>query len=156
MRRSRAWYLHEVAGHNFRLTNLQAALGCAQLEKLSVILSERKRVYETYRRLLAGFEGVTLQGFDREVEPVVWACALRLEPEAFPQGRNELMRRMLEAGVETRPGFYAATAMSHMYQAAEIPESEELSRWVLSLPFFATLTEEEIEYACSVLSSFRR
>lgn len=156
MRRSRAWYLHEVAGHNFRLTNLQAALGCAQLEKLSIIMSERRRVYETYKRSLAGFEGVTLQGFERKVEPVVWACALRLDPEAFPQGRDELMRQMLEAGVETRPGFFAATAMSHIYQASEIPVSEQLSRWVLSLPFYATLTEEQIQYACSVLSGFRR
>src|SRR5208282_226909 len=57
----RVRYWHEVAGHNFRMTNLQAALGCAQLEKIDQIIMERKRLHKTYERFLSNVSGVTLQ-----------------------------------------------------------------------------------------------
>jgi perosamine synthetase len=62
MNRQKVIYWHEVPGHNFRLTNLQAALGVAQLEKVEKIIEARKRVYETYHKLLNGIAGITQGG----------------------------------------------------------------------------------------------
>ena len=149
-------YWHEVAGHNFRLTNLQAALGCAQLEKIDRIVAERNRVYLTYRRRLERCEGAILQEFSNEVEPVVWAIAVKLITSAFPQGRDTVIEQLREMGIETRPGFYSAGMMHHLYATTPLAICDELSRQVLSLPSSPILTGEEIEYICSSLEGLRR
>ena len=69
MLRTRYW--HEVPGHNFRLTNLQAALGCAQFEKVEIISAERKRVHQTYRKHLSNVPGLELQFFAPEEDPTL-------------------------------------------------------------------------------------
>jgi perosamine synthetase len=99
------YYWHELAGNNFRLTNLQAALGCAQMERLESIVRERKRVYERYRMQLSETPGITPQHFPSEVDAVPWVFAVKLNPHSFPINRDDLMSRMCRAGIETRPGF---------------------------------------------------
>jgi perosamine synthetase len=149
-------YWHELAGHNFRLTNLQAALGCAQLEHLSTIVSERKRVQEHYVRRLTGIAGITMQHFHEHVDPVVWAVAVKLDPDAFRQGRDAVIDELLQKGIETRPGFYAASLMDHLYKdCPSLPVCEDLSRQIISLPTFPTLTSEQIDYVCDTLDGAR-
>jgi len=139
------YYWHELAGHNFRLTNLQAALGCAQLRYLNSVKSNRLRLHNQYRTHLENVAGLRMQLFIPEVEPVLWAMAIKLDREAFPQGRDEVMAAMAEAGIETRPGFYTARNFTYL-QGPLLPISEELSHQVISLPTFPSLTNEEIEY----------
>lgn len=154
MKRRRYW--HELAGHNFRLTNLQAALGCAQFEKLRTIAAARRRMDRSYRRRLARMSGVALQRYPGEVDPVVWAVAVRLDPRAYPQGRDAVIAQMKEGGIETRPGFHAPSEMSHLYKTRRIPESENLARQVISLPSIPTLNEDEFDRICGTLESLRR
>lgn len=142
-------YWHEVAGHNFRLTNLNAAIGCAQLEQISVIVRERERVYQTYKNLLEDMDGVILQQYSDQVEPVVWAIAVELKESAFPQGRDDVIDKLKQFGIETRPGFYSANTMPHIYGEMSLPICEKLSQQVISLPSSPTLTEEEIQYVCN-------
>ena len=148
-------YWHELPGHNFRLTNFQAALGCAQMEHLDRIIAERRRVHETYKANLGRLAGVALQEFRADVEPVLWAMAVRLDPRAFPQGRDAVIAQMKEAGVETRPGFYAPSAMS-FYDCPPLAACERLSQWIISLPTFPTLTDEEIGCICGCLKKLRK
>ncbi len=144
-------YWHEVAGHNFRLTNLQAAMGCGQLEHIEQIMCERKRVYDTYRRLLADAKGLTMQEMTAGVEPVVWAVALKLDRTAFPQGRDAVMEQMSAKGIETRPGFYPASAMHHLYGPQVLPVCDEVGGATLVLPSSPAITAAEIEYVCETL-----
>jgi perosamine synthetase len=146
-------YWHDVAGHNFRLTNIQAAIGCAQLERVDTIIVERNRVYLDYKLLLENIKGVALQAFPEGVEPVVWAIAVKLEASAYPQGRDAVIEQLQQLGIETRPGFYSASMMRHLYDAAPLPICEDLSRWILSLPSSPKLTGEEIKYVCSSLNT---
>lgn len=148
-------YWHEVPGHNFRLTNLQAAMGCAQLEILEQMIGERKRVYACYHTYLAKLPGVVLQRYNSDVDPVVWAVAARLDPQAFPQGRDAVMRELQAAGIETRNGFYAASLMTHLYHCPRLPVCESLSQSVISLPTFPALTEAQIETVCTKLKNLR-
>ncbi len=144
------YYWHELPGHNFRLTNFQAALGCAQMEHLDRIIAGRRRVHETYKANLGRLAGVALQQFTADVEPVLWAMAVLLDPRAFPQGRDAVMAQMKEAGVETRPGFYAPSAMS-FYDCPPLSVCERLSQQIISLPTFPTLRDDEIERVCGAL-----
>ncbi len=110
-----------------------------------------------YRHHLAGAEGLTLQTFAATVDPVVWVVAVKLEPRFFPQGRDAVMAGLSDAGIESRPGFYSANAMPHLYGGAHaIPICDELSAQIISLPSFPQLTAEEIARVCAALFKERR
>ncbi len=79
-------YWHEIPGNNFRLTNLQAALGVAQLEQFDRIVTERRRVYDHYRTRLRDIPGVTLQAMTPRASQLIWAIALKLDRFALPPG----------------------------------------------------------------------
>jgi perosamine synthetase len=149
--RRKKHYWHEVPGLNCRLTNMQAALGCAQMEKLECIIIERHRVYEAYEKRLSGMTGVKLQVFRPEVQAVVWAIAVRLDPEVFPQGRDNVLTQMLEVGIETRPGFYSPSQIDY-FNCKPLVTCDALAASVVSLPSYPTLTEQEIEHICLQLT----
>lgn len=149
-------YWHEVAGHNFRLTNLQAAIGCAQLEQVDTIIGHRARVHDAYVKRLPRIDGLSLQHFTADVDAVVWAIAVKLDPAAFPQGRDALIEQLKQLGIETRPGFYDSNAMPHLYEHSQTPHSDTISRQIISFPSSPTLTEDEIEFVCASLSSCKK
>ena len=149
-------YLHDLPGHNFRLTNLQAALGCAQLERLDSIVRERKRVHRTYTAALKDIGGLRLQAFRSEVEPVLWALALELDPAAYPQRRDAVIEQLAAEGIETRNGFYAASQHSIYPDCTALPICERLGSNVISLPTFPSLSDQQIGYICSRLAALRK
>jgi perosamine synthetase len=148
-------YWHEVPGHNFRLTNLQAAVGCAQLEFLDRIVAERKRVHRRYLANLDGAPGLAPQEFRPDVDPVLWAMAVRLDPAAYPQGRDGVAGQLADSGIETRPGFYPPDTMD-FYGQPPMPVCDAVAGQVLSLPTFPTLTDEQIDFICGRLRDVRR
>ena len=147
-------YWHELPGLNFRLTNMQAALGCAQLEKLDIIMRERQRVYKTYLKCLANIKGVTFQLFKPDVEKIVWAVGVRLDTSFFPQGRDSVLQQMLEIGIEIRPGFYSSSQIKY-FKCPQLKTCELLAGSIVSLPSYPSLTNNEIEYICQQLISLQ-
>ena len=149
-------YWHEVPGHNFRLTNLQAALGCAQFKKIDHIFAERRRVHASYRRLIEGQKGIILQRFDPDVEPVLWALAAELDQKYFPQGRDRVMAQLAEQGIETRNGFYSANQLKIYSNVKSIPVSDRLAKNVISLPTFPTLKDEQIDFIAKAIIALKK
>ena len=150
-------YLHEVAGYNFRLTNLQAALGCAQFERIEDIIAARRRMQAAYEERLSPVDGVTLQVFESDVEPVLWAVSARLDQAFFPQGRDAVIAHLQADGIETRNGFCSPVEMPHLYGSVnDIPVARALSDWVISLPSYPTLSVSDIDRVCASLLSVRR
>jgi perosamine synthetase len=137
-------YWHEVPGHNFRLTNMQAAIGCAQFECISEIERERIRVYEAYKHVLADLPQMAMQTITAGVTPLMWAVGIRLLPRHFPQGRDEVMQILASAGIETRPGFHAASEMVSLYHAPSTPVAAQLASEIISLPSSPTVTDQEV------------
>lgn len=152
----RTRYMHEVAGHNFRLTNLQAAIGCAQLEQIERIVAKRAEVYEAYRSRLEAMPGVVMQAIEVGVVPVMWAIGVRLDKDRYPQGRDAVMGGMSSLGIETRPGFYPASAMPHLYGPQQLPASEALAASILVLPSSPSLDTARIHRVCDALASLAR
>ncbi|MGB8225919.1 MAG: DegT/DnrJ/EryC1/StrS family aminotransferase [Sedimentisphaerales bacterium] len=149
------YYWHELAGHNFRLTNMQAAIGCAQMEMLNQKIAGRKRVHQQYKRHLSDNDGLVPQFFQPEVEAVPWAIAVKLNPRAYPQGRDTVMQQMRDAQIETRPGFCAPGFMNHLYTSAELPVCKDVSQQVIVLPAYSSLSDNQIEFICATLMSLR-
>lgn len=143
-------YQHMVPGANYRLTNIQAAIACAQLDRLAEFRVERVRVRERYRENLWFSPGVTLQEDAYGVEQLPWAVALQLDPRVFPQGRGGVMVEMAEAGIEVRPGF-GAPSRHDFLKAPPNKIADELSNQVIVLPTYPDLQDSEIDYICATL-----
>jgi perosamine synthetase len=140
-------YWHDVRGYNFRLTDLQAAVGCAQLERIEDVISRRRRIYGWYRGYLRDARGITWQAFHPETEPVVWTLALKLDPAFFKGDRDFVMSALSRAGIETRPGFYPFSVMP-LYKAPSLPVAREVAGRVICLPFYPDLLEEQVAFIC--------
>lgn len=147
-------YFHEVIGHNFRLTNLQAALGVAQMEHLDQIIANKKRVFARYQRNLENQAGIRMQRITLGCDPVMWAIAIYIDPQIFGQDRNALMETLYGHGIETRPGFYAFSDMP-IYQATPLPHSVDVSRNTVSLPSYTMISDNEIDHICNILLNQR-
>lgn len=149
-------YWHDVVGYNFRMTNMQAALGCAQLQHLDTIRSERARIHETYRKYLAAISQVRPQKFLNSCEPVMWAMAVKLDDSIsdlsnVERRRNTIIEAMRVKGIETRPGFYSASALP-AYECCPMPVADAISASVISLPTYIGLKEDDIRLICAVFS----
>jgi perosamine synthetase len=149
-------YWHDVVGFNFRLTNLQAAVGCAQLLHLGEIIERRRLIHRLYLDALASISEVSPQSYRREVDPVLWAIAVRLRSagsvEASRARRDAIVRRMAVDGIETRPGFYSLDLLAP-YGCPSLPVASETSANVISLPTFFDLSGAEIQRICSSLKA---
>jgi perosamine synthetase len=148
-------YWHDVVGYNFRLTNIQAAIGCAQLKHLPAIRAERARVHRAYRRHLSGLNSFREQLIPESVDAVLWAFAGRIAGddstvETIEGRRDEVMRLMKEQGIETRPGFYALNSMPP-YPGPNLPNSRRVAASVISLPTYPGLADEAIGRICDEL-----
>ncbi len=153
--RRKKHYWHEAPGLNFRLTNMQAAMGCAQMEQLNRIVAEKDRVYAVYREALLTTPGVCLQAFGPKVQAVVWAVAVRLDAAIYPQGRDAVLSQMLEAGIELRPGFYTPHQLPY-FDCPALPTCDALAASIVSLPSYPTLRQEDIERVCAQLMALSR
>lgn len=146
MRKSKR-YWHDAVGYNFRMTNLQAAMGCAQLDQLDFIRGERKRVYAAYRSNLSGDARFRIQHFEDAVDPVVWTFGVRLQPDGSALDRDRVIERLGEAGIETRPGFYPFSEMPP-YDCPDLPVTLDVSRNVILLPTYPDLDNGTIAHIC--------
>ncbi len=143
-------YWHDMIGFNFRSTNLQAAVGCAQLERIDEIIAKRRHVYAAYAECLCAIPGVSRQEFSPGVGAVVWAVAVRMDPAVCRRNRDEVARLMAREGIETRPGFYPFSDMP-IYNAPALPVATQIAPEILLLPSFADLSDAGINKICALL-----
>jgi perosamine synthetase len=135
-------YWHDVVGYNYRMTNIAAAIGLAQLERGKEFLQRKRQLADAYRAKLKGVP-VTFQA---EAEGTVnshWMVSILT---ATPEDRDPLRKRLAEAGVETRPVFYPVHSMP-MYAKSyrRHPVAEDLAWRGINLPSWPGLSEAQID-----------
>ena len=143
-------YWHPEIGFNYRMTNVQAAIGLAQLERIDDMLAIRRRNAAHYNQRLAETPGLTLPPQMAWAENVYWMYSVIIEDE-FGLTRNEVQARLREAGIETRPFFYPLHTLPMYNTGQSLPIAEDLGRRGLNLPSGATLTAEQIDFVCDTL-----
>jgi perosamine synthetase len=141
-------YWHIEPGFNYRLTNLQAAVGVAQLERVDRILGHKRAIEARYTEQLAGIPGLVLPGRLPWADPVCWLYTLRVT-EQLGITRDDLADRLLLNGIETRPVFHPLHRMPafsrYAGDAAAYPVSESAAATGLSLPSAVTLRQEDVD-----------
>jgi len=140
-------YYHEVVGYNARMTNLQGALGLAQVEQVEEHLRLRRRIENWYSDALWQVP-VETQKAPEGVVPAPWLWAMTVRSEAV---RDRLMAALTDAGVESRPVFPCLHQMPAHATQESFPVAEDLSRRGIVLPLYAEMTEGEVGEVCDVV-----
>jgi perosamine synthetase len=148
-------YWHTEIGYNYRMTNVQAAIGVAQLERIDELVAGRLRHAAHYRRRLAEVPGLTPPPCAEWAENVYWMYTVLVEDE-YGLDRDTLMARLRELGIETRPVFYPIHTLPMYQQGLHLPVAEEIGRKGINLPSGATLTPQNIDTVCDALVELRR
>jgi len=146
-------YWFPVIGYNYRMTNIQAAIGLAQMEQISARLAERRRVAEWYARYLEPLGQFLRLPVERDgVRHSFWMYTVLLK-DSVKLTRDEFIAGLAQAGVETRPVFYPMHLLPP-YQEAEgrYPVAESVARSGVSLPTHSLLTEEDIRYVADCIA----
>jgi perosamine synthetase len=142
----RYWY--DVVGFNYRMTNLQAAVGAAQVKKLDMLIARRRQLAAWYQeafRDLVEREMVTLPPDMPWAKSVYWMYSILVE-DRFGAARDELINSLKERGIETRPLFYPLHLMPP-YQHCDsgaFPVAEEVGRKGINLPSGPRVTREQV------------
>ena len=144
-------YWHDVVGYNYRMTNICAALGLAQLERADDLLRQKREIADRYREGLTGLP-VTFHEETKGVRHSFWMCSILV---AKPEQRDPLREALELAGIETRPLFYPIHTMP-MYAAKfqRHPIAEDLGWRGINLPSWPGLKAEQINEICSVINQF--
>lgn len=142
-------YWHDHIGYNFRMTNMQAAIGVAQLEEIQELLSKRFRIRATYNKYLEGLPYLTPQNEIPGRKSVPWLVSYLYE-NRVEAGREEFIQRAKGEGIDIRPFFFPLGSMPPytQYKRFETPVCLELSKKGFCLPTFPSLREEE----CKIIS----
>lgn len=153
-------FLHHHVGFNYRLSNVLAAIGLAQLERIEDLINRKKWIAEMYSEGLSDVEGVVLPAEKDWAENVYWMYCILIEDD-FGFSKDELRQELQKRGIETRSMFIPMNMQPFfhkmgLFKETRCPVAEGLSRKGLYLPSGADLTEEEITYVCDVLKDLGR
>ena len=138
------------AGLNYRMTDFQAALGLAQMDRLPAILSRRAALARAYTAALQGLSGVSTPRVPASAE-VAWQSYVVLLDERI--GRDGVQLRLRESGIETTLGTYALAAQPHYRTHPPLPSSLAAQQRSLSLPFHTRLADADVEHVVAALRS---
>jgi perosamine synthetase len=144
-------YWHPVVGYNYRMTNIQAAIGVAQMERVDWQLARRKEVVSWYQEELKGWEGITWQQTKGWARHAWWMFTAVLGQE-MDVDRDAVIAAMKERSIETRPVVYPMHQLPPYREAAKFgsfPVADRLSARGINLPTFADLTREDVAWVCS-------
>jgi perosamine synthetase len=148
-------YWHPVLGYNYRLTNLQAALGVAQMERVDEILASKRRIAETYGEHLGGLPGLRLPAEAPWASSVHWLYSVLIDEEAFGMSRDRVMDA-LSSEAETRPLFPPLHRQPIYDRGERLPVAEQLAATGLSLPSAPGLPPEEVRRVASLLADLSK
>ena len=151
-------FVHDEVGWNYRLTNVAAAIGLAQLEQLAGFVAVKRACHELYGELLADVPGIDLLGFQEGTAPNCWFHSVLVDETAFGRDREGLMQALAGQGIETRPvwGLLNEQAPFADCTAWRIERAGWFWRRVLNLPCSSDLGPGDVERVVAAIRAARR
>lgn len=147
-------YVHDEIGYNFRLTNIQAALGVAQLEQLQNILKRKKEIYHFYQKQLESKDGLSIFKTPDYADNNHWLNLLQIDSNDYGENREMLMKRLEDNGIQSRP-VWKLNHEQKPYkdcQHHKIEKAKELVENSLCLPSSSNLRNEDLYKIVDVLN----
>jgi perosamine synthetase len=148
-------YVHNEIGYNYRLTNLLAAMGCAQMEQLPEYIAAKRRIAALYTKTLGCLPGITPMPEAPWAYSTFWLYTILVDSRVFGMGSRALLRRLGQAKIQTRP-LWEPLHRSKAFAdcgAFDCPVADQLNRDALSLPSSVGIVEEDLQAVIGVLTS---
>ena len=139
----RQFYINEIS-YKYKMSNIQAALGLAQLERINELLEKKRRIYEWYTSSLGGKKGITLSAEKDWAKTNHWMSSILLE-DTVQIDREELRAKLKERNIDTRPIFPPISNFP-MFTKGKNPVAEFVGQRGINLPSPMTLTKEQADY----------
>ena len=140
------YFIHDEIGYNYRMLNLQAALGTSQIDQLESFIETKIKNYEIYKEELEKMEGLEILPFVEGIRANHWFYSLKIDKEKYGIGRDELLQKLVDAGIQTRP-IWGLIHQQKPYSACQSYEIEKALYYydrILNLPCSSNLTEKEV------------
>ncbi|MBR3402150.1 MAG: LegC family aminotransferase [Parasporobacterium sp.] len=142
------YYIHDEIGYNYRMTNLQAALGVAQMEELPAFIRRKQENFERYQEAFAGFELAELMSFRDGTDSNKWFYSLRIDRRRISASMREIITALEKKGIQTR-AIWGLINVQRPYENEETYQLEKAPYYaerILNIPCSTQITEEEIRY----------
>lgn len=144
-------YWHDIIGYNYRMTNIAAAIGLAQLEQVDKFIDRKIEISELYKKEL---ENLPLKVHESvgDVKHTYWMVSISCNNI---EDRESLRNYLREKGIETRPTFYPVHTMPmYDYKYQSLPVAEKLGWSGMNLPSYPELKDEEVKYVCECIKEY--
>jgi dTDP-4-amino-4,6-dideoxygalactose transaminase len=147
----------DMLGYNYRMTDLQGAVGLVQIEKLEGFIEERARWATWYRRALAGLDWLATPAEPAGGRHAWQAFVCRVDPDRAPLPRNEIMQRLQARGIATRPGTHAVHMLAYYkerygFVADDFPGAQDADANSMALPLHNRMSEDDYAYVVEALT----
>lgn len=154
-------YYFPITGYNFRLTNVAAAILCAQMERVEQIFSRRREIFHRYNETLGSLPGVGLQPVAEWAELSPWMYSCTIDPVRFGCTRDDLMAGLTKRGIETRPMFISLHTLPPFRENSRrrgevLPVTDRLSSQGVMLPTYTGLTNAEQNRVIAAIEEIQR
>ncbi len=152
-------FWHSMIGFSYRMTNLQAAVGVAQVERFAAFLKKKRQIASWYRQLLSGIPGIRFQTIPSDSISSYWMNGILVDKKAFGRNKNQLRGILADNGIETRSFFipmHLQPVYYHQFKGKRFPVSEMLCRDGFYLPSSVRLTRKDIERIALMVKAGRR
>ncbi len=152
------YFIHDEIGYNYRMLNLQAALGTSQIDKLESFIETKIKNYNIYKEELEKIEGLEILPFVEGIRANHWFYSLKIDKEKYGIGRDELLQKLVDAGIQTRP-IWGLIHQQKPYSACQNYEIEKALYYydrILNLPCSSNLTEKEVYQVIEKIKEFKK
>ena len=152
------YFIHDEIGYNYRMLNLQAALGTSQIDQLESFIETKIKNYNIYKEELEKIEGLEILPFVEGIRANHWFYSLKIDKEKYGIGRDELLQKLVDAGIQTRP-IWGLIHQQKPYSACQNYEIEKALYYydrILNLPCSSNLTEKEVYQVIEKIREFKK
>ena len=145
-------YWHEYIGFNYRLTNIQAAIGLAQLEKIDEFIVQKRNIASWYQEAFAPINGITFANELTWAKNVYWMSSIQIDELVLGHSRDSLIKTLKTKNIEARPFFYPLHEMPvYQQQGGSFPISSKISKQGINLPSSVLLTKQDVSNIANTL-----
>ncbi|MGL5049550.1 MAG: LegC family aminotransferase [Fusobacteriaceae bacterium] len=152
------YFIHDEIGYNYRMLNLQAALGTSQIDNLESFIATKVKNYNMYKEAIQKIDGLTLLPFNSDIRPNYWFYSVLVDADVYGLNKDELLLKLVESNIQTRPiwGLIHEQKPYKNHEAYGVEKAIYYHDRVLNIPCSSNLTLEDAQYVITKLKEFKK
>lgn len=151
------YYIHNNVGYNYRMTNLQAAIGLAQLEQLDKFIKVKRENYKLYKKEFNDMQALHLLDFKENIESNYWFYSLFIDEQVYGMNIDKLIKELQSRGIQTRPiwGLIHEQKPYRNSKTYKIEKAKYYKNNILNIPCSSNLSNEDVLYVAKTLKKLK-